>query len=151
MLPVYNQFTKHLMILVSHCPNAITYDLSSLKVLEVRKDARFARGVARTLLSMLPHVQYEIYRQDVMRRERRLAEETNKEVPDPEEVEQRFIDMKNTHDVSSPRSLQALCRLRLYELTPANKKLPLVVLKLEISDVLQRFLSLESLSVYTFK
>jgi hypothetical protein len=135
------------MILIANCHDSIPFELSNdgttIHNLEISRENKYTRGIARVFLNMLPHTTYEIYRQDVRRREQHLAAETSKNAPNPQEVTKRFIALENAHDVSSPRSLQQLCRLRLYRIINKVNHIPWAVIQVEMSHILRKFLSLD--------
>jgi hypothetical protein len=144
-LPVYNQFTKHFMMLMSYGYKHIHFDLlkkqNTTCLLEFPKDAKYVCGVARVIVSMLPHDTYEVYRQDVRKRQQNLVKELSKDSPNEDRIVRLKKSIENAHDVSTPRPLQHLCRLSLYNFK-AGKKLLKIVSRLELPEDLKHMLTL---------
>jgi hypothetical protein len=148
-LSVHNQFTKHLMILIVYGYKHINFDLFDEEkiygLLEFPKEAKYVCGVARVIVSILPRACYQAYRKDVRKRQQKLFRELDKDSPNKDELVRLKKTLENAHDVSTPRPLQHLCRLKVYDIKSGDK-LPEIVGQLEIPEALKHMLTL---GVYT--
>jgi hypothetical protein len=181
-LPLYNQLTKHFMILIMYGHRYLRCGSMKfgLHLLSLPKDAWRASDFTRVFVNVLPHDKFEEYRlqvdatrEDIWLNWRALRGACGKCKPCSEcNGVTKAIFMKLTENgqvscgkctactdcqkramhcngrvaklvnVSSPRSLENLCRLKLYEIIPAHR-LPEVVKCLELPEHLKVKVTLE--------
>ena len=112
---IHRHIHKHLMILLAY-GYAKLADLPAQELFGFRV-THMITNITHTIISLLPHDNFEAYRLMLMAKKQEYKEESemDDDFRDAEKLHQLECDMVNSYDAKGARSLQELCRVKLYD------------------------------------
>ena len=138
---IYRHIHKHLKILLAYG----YADLTEMRAEDFFGfSATHVRNTVHIIVSLLPHSNYEAYRLTVISKKKEHQEEADKDIEqwDYDKLQQLEADITNSYDVEGTRSLQELCRVKLYEYYGRDLMWTILSPQCEISLQLKDFVTL---------